>query len=55
MHDEHDVSSVAFETLVISLALTEAALWGAVWLGWIWLVVPLVLVTAHFMHGMLIG
>ena len=55
MHDEHDVSSVAFETLVISLASAEAALWAAVWLGWIWLAVPLALVTAHLMHGMLIG
>jgi fatty acid desaturase len=55
MHDEHDVSSVAFETLVISLALTEAALWTAVSLGWVWLALPLVLVTAHFMHGMSIG
>jgi fatty acid desaturase len=55
MPDEHEVSSVAFETLVISIGLLEAALWAAVWLGWIWLALPLVLVTAHFMHGMLIG
>jgi fatty acid desaturase len=55
MHDKHDVSSVAFQTLVFSTALTQVALWAAVWLGWIWLAVPLVLVTAHFMHGMLIG
>src|SRR5438105_5125644 len=55
MHDKHDVRSVAFQTLVISIGLTEAALWAAVWLGWIWLAVPLVLVAAHFIHGMLIG
>ena len=55
VHDEHEISSVAFETLVISLGLAQAALWAAVWLGWIWLALPLVLVTAHFMHGMLIG
>jgi fatty acid desaturase len=55
LHDERDISSVAFETLVISLGLTEVALWAAVWLGWIWLAVPLVLVAAHFMHGILIG
>ena len=55
VRDEHDISSVAFETLVISLGLAEAALWAAVWLGWIWLVLPLVLVTAHFMHGIMIG
>lgn len=55
LHDEHDVSSVAFQTLVISLALSEAALLATVWSGWIWLSVPLVLVAAHFMHGILIG
>jgi fatty acid desaturase len=55
VHDEHDVSSVAFQTLVISLAVTEAALWAAVWAGWIWLAIPLAFVAAHFMHGMLIG
>jgi fatty acid desaturase len=55
LHDEHDVSSVAFQTLVISLTLTEAALWAAVWIGWIWLAIPIVLVAAHLMHGMLIG
>lgn len=53
--DEHDVSSVAFQTLVVSLALTEAALWTAIWSRWFWLAIPLALVAAHFMHGMLIG
>jgi fatty acid desaturase len=55
VRDEHDISSVAFQTLVISLGFAQAALWAAVWLGWIWLAVPLVLVTAHFMHGIMIG
>ena len=55
VHDDHEVSCVAFQTLVLSLALTEAALWGAVWSGWYWLALPLVLVAAHFMHGLLIG
>jgi fatty acid desaturase len=55
LHVEHDVSSVAFQTLVISLALTETALWAAVWSGWIWLALPFVLVAAHLMHGLLIG
>jgi fatty acid desaturase len=54
-HDRHDVSSVAFQTLVILLALTEIAVWASVWRGWLWLTVPLVLVTAHLMHGILIG
>lgn len=52
---EHEISSVAFESLVISLALIETALWAAVWNKWIWLAVPLVLLTAHVMHGLLIG
>src|SRR6201982_3283796 len=55
LHDEHEVSCVAFQTLVISLGLIEAALWAAVWSGWLWLAVPLVLIAAHFMHGLLIG
>ena len=55
LHDEHEVSSVAFQTLVISLGMVEAALWAAVWSGWLWLAVPLVLIAAHFMHGLLIG
>jgi fatty acid desaturase len=55
VRDEHEVNSVAFQTLVFSMALTEAALWVAVSFGWIWLALPLVLVSAHFMHGILIG
>ena len=31
LHKKHDVSCVAFQTLVFSLALTEVALWGLVW------------------------
>jgi len=55
VRDEHEVSCVAFQTLVFSAALSEAALGAAISLGWIWLALPLVLVTAHFMHGILIG
>src|SRR5213596_1125788 len=55
MRDKHDVSCVAFQTLVFSLAFTEVALWGVVWSGWLWLALPLVLVAAHLMHGLLIG
>lgn len=54
-HEKPDVSSVAFESLVILLALAETALLVAVWGGWLWLILPLVLGTAHLMHGMLIG
>src|SRR5947207_14325867 len=55
LHDEHSISSVTFQTLVISLALTETAIWASVWAGWIWLTIPLVLLAAHLMHGLLIG
>src|SRR3954447_756533 len=55
LDDEHSVSSVTFQTLVISLALTETAIGLTVWAGWIWLTIPLVLLAAHFMHGLLIG
>ena len=54
-HDEHEISSVAFQSLVISLALAETAVWIAVRMGWLWLVIASVLVVAHFMHGMVIG
>lgn len=55
LHGEHPVSSVAFQTLVSLLALSEAGIWISVWGGWFWLTVPLVLVAAHLMHGLLIG
>src|SRR6516165_8052773 len=54
-HDKHEVSSVAFQSLVISLALAETSVWLAVRMGWFWLAVPATLVVAHLMHGMLIG
>ena len=53
--EEHAVSSVTFQTLVFSLVLTETAIWFSVWKGWLWLTLPLVLVAAHVMHGLLIG
>lgn len=55
LHDEHAVSSVTFQTLVFLIVLTEIAIWATVWKGWLWLTVPLALVAAHLMHGLLIG
>src|SRR5882757_6103404 len=55
VHGKHDVSCVAFQTLVFSLGITEVALWAVVWTGWFWLALPLVLIAAHLMHGMTIG
>jgi fatty acid desaturase len=54
-HDEHEVSSVEFQSLVISIALAEASVWMAVRMGWFWLAAPFALVVAHLMHGMVIG
>jgi fatty acid desaturase len=51
----HEISSAAFQSLVVSLAVSQVALAFAIWRGWVWVAVPLVLVTAHFMHGLLIG
>ena len=55
LHDEHEVSCVAFQSLVFSLALTELAIGVIVWSGWTWLALPVVLIAAHLMHGLLIG
>src|SRR5438445_11756108 len=55
LQGKHDVNCVAFQTLVCSLSLTEIGLWATVWSGWILLSLPLVLVAAHLMHGLLIG
>jgi fatty acid desaturase len=53
--EKHEISSVAFQSLVISLAFAGTILWVAVRNNWLWLALPLVLVVAHIMHGMLIG
>jgi fatty acid desaturase len=55
LRDEHSVSSVTFQTLVFLIAITEVAIWASIWAGWVWLTLPLALVAAHLMHGLLIG
>jgi fatty acid desaturase len=55
MHEPHWVLRGAFQLLVLGLVLTEVMLAMAVYRGWIWLAVPLVLVVSHLMHGLLIG
>jgi fatty acid desaturase len=55
LRDEHSVSSVTFQTLVFLIAITEVAIGASVWAGWVWLALPLALVAAHLMHGLLIG
>ncbi|HEX8898341.1 MAG TPA: fatty acid desaturase [Chthoniobacterales bacterium] len=55
LRDEHTISSVTFQSLVFFLLLTESAIWTTLWTGWWWLTVPLVLIAAHLMHGLIIG
>ena len=54
-HEPHWVSREAFQLIVFALLFTQIALGVAVYRGWVWLAVPLVLVASHFMHGLLIG
>ncbi len=51
----HWVSRAAFPLISAAMILSQVALGFAVFHGWYWLAVPLVLVTSHFMHGLLIG
>jgi len=55
LREEHSVSSVTFQTLVFLLLFTEIAIGVSVWMRWLWLTLPLVFVSAHWMHGLLIG
>jgi fatty acid desaturase len=51
----HWVSRAAFPLVTAILISAEASLFYAVYRGWLWLVVPLILVVSHLMHGQLIG
>ena len=53
--DDHEVNCVTFQTLVLVLGLLEVGVWFTVWKSWYLLALPLALVAAHFMHGLLIG
>ena len=54
-HAPHWLSRAAFPVLVALFFLTQASLGFAVYRANYWLAVPLVLVSSHLMHGMLIG
>lgn len=54
-HEPHWVSRAAFPMLVALFALTQTSLAFAVYHNNYWVAVPLVLVSSHLMHGMLIG
>ncbi len=55
LHEPHWVLREAFQLLVFGLVAAEVALAFTVLRGWFWLAVLLVPVTAHLMHGTLIG
>lgn len=57
MNDEepHWITRGAFSILVGVLAMVEIAMATALYHGWIWVVVPLVAIASHLMHGSLIG
>ncbi|MEP6671514.1 MAG: fatty acid desaturase [Chthoniobacter sp.] len=54
-HEPHWITGVAFPILVVLFAISQVSMGVAVYHGWYWVAVPLVLVTSHLMHGMLIG
>ncbi len=54
-HEPHWVSRSAFQIIVFALALTNGAMFAALYHDNYWLVVPIALVASHFMHGLLIG
>ena len=51
----HWVSRAAFPVVVLVFFLAEASLGTAVYLGFVWIALPLALVASHLMHGIMIG
>jgi fatty acid desaturase len=51
----HWVSRAAFPLVAALLMASQIAAGWAVYSGWYWLAVPLVVLISHFMHGALIG
>ena len=54
-HEPHWISRAAFQFLALLFAGSQVALGCAVYRANYWLAVPLVLVSSHLMHAMLIG
>lgn len=54
-HEPHWISRSAFQILVFVLVFTQIGLFAALYYGVTWLTVVMILVTSHFMHGVLIG
>jgi len=54
-HEPHWISRAAFPVLTALFLISQVSLGFAVYRGNYWLAVPLVLVSSHLMHSMLIG
>ncbi len=54
-HEPHWIARVAFPILSGLFFITQTALGFAVYRGNYWFAVPLVLISSHLMHGLLIG
>ncbi len=54
-HEAHWITRSAFQVVSVFFFSTQAALGYAVYREWYWLAGVLILLTAHFMHGILIG
>ena len=54
-HEPHWVSRAAFPVVMALFFLTQVSLGFAVYCEFYWLAVPLVLVSSHLMHGILIA
>ena len=54
-HEPHWVTKAAFPVVMTIFYLTQIALGVAVYWSLYWLAVPLVLVSSHLMHGVLIA
>ena len=55
LHEPHWLSRAAFPAVSLGFFATQTALAVSVYRGWLWLIVPLILILSHFMHGMLIA
>jgi len=54
-HEPHWITHIAFPILVVLFTVSQLSMAFAVYHHHYWIAVPLVLVSSHLMHGMLIG
>ena len=54
-HEPHWLSRAAFPAVSLGFFVTQTAVAVSVYRGWSWMLLPLILILSHFMHGMLIA